>query len=271
MWKHIGSTFFVVFFALGAWSQDRAGIVIQNSTGELITRCIEISDGTTLIDMLDQSGFFLITDPGTATICTLHDDGRGDCTPHPDGFVWTTARLNGDQWETSQVNQLGTTVDPGSVYGFAYGPEGSLPEIRTYAEVCEVVSTAAVVVDTEDQRTIRVVDFFGETLTGTQLLLRSGLEVGISATSFGNAVCSIDGVGQPVDDCFGDPLFRFWGLNLLDVNDEWASSPVGSDDAIVFDGNVHGWFFSTFGTPQPPITAEEVFAQSSIESWDAYR
>lgn len=257
-----------------------AGIVIQNSNGEIITRCVEFDEtAITADELLLRSGFKTViseTSFGKA-ICFLHDDGiedEGNCFGHPLGWFWEFFVHNGTEWESSLVGITEAVVTDGSLIGFDFGAfgENGLPPM-TYDDVCGYTSTAAIVVDHSDgSRKVVHVEFAGETVTGTQLLQKSGLTSAISASSFGDALCSLDGEGQPESDCFGDALGRFWGFNLLTESDEWTFSEVGIGEAIIRDGDVTGFIFAEFGVAQPPITHHEIFGQTSnVETWDMYQ
>ena len=260
-------------FAQSGWAQNRAGVVIQNSTGDVITRCIEFQEESITVEtLLERSGFRLVTEQFSfgASICFLHDDGALDCSPHPQDWFWGFYVQPQDEWELAPVGISSATATHGDVFGFVYGPFGeSPPPSASFESVCEVVSEAGLVIETSDgSQVIERVEFFGETITGLQLLEKSGLSFIANETSFGTAICSIDSIGQPADDCFGDPQGRFWGFNVLDANNKWISSPVGVDQSIVFDGNVHGWHFAEFGAEQEPVSREVIFGLStSVDEW----
>lgn len=257
-----------------------AGIVIQNSTGELITRCIEFEEDEIAVDeLILRSGFKTVMSETSfgQGICFLHDDGitdEGNCFGHPLGWFWEFFVHNGTEWESSQVGISSAVVGDGALVGFVFGAfgENELPPM-TYDDVCGYTSIAAVVVDHSDgSRKVVHIEFTGETVTGTQLLQKSGLDVITNESSFGTALCSLDGEGQPGSDCFGDALGRYWGFNLLTESNEWAYSEVGIGEAIIRDGDITGFIFAGYGTEQPPITHDEVFGQtSSVETWEMYQ
>lgn len=257
-----------------------AGIVIENSTGEIITRCVEFEEAEITVDvLLELSGFKTViteTSFGDA-LCFLHNDGianEGDCFGHPLGWFWELFVHNGTEWESSPVGIGETIVTDGSLIGFDFGAfgENALPPMN-YEDVCGYTSTAAIVVDHSDgSHKVVHVEFAGETVTGTQLLQKSGLDVSISASSFGDALCSLDGEGQPESDCFGDALGRYWGFNILTETNEWTFSAVGIGEATIRDGDITGFIFAEFGVAQPPVTHDEIFGQTSnVETWDMYQ
>ena len=97
-------------------------------------------------------------------------------------------------------------------------------------------------------------------LSGLEALQNTGLEV--ITHDFGGgfiAVCSIDGVGCPADDCFC--LFpKFWNYEYWDGND-WQEYLVGPADSTVDAGDVEGWRWSEFGVgglaPAPVFLAAD--------------
>ncbi|MEW6238453.1 MAG: hypothetical protein AB1656_23965 [Candidatus Omnitrophota bacterium] len=269
----------VILVALGltapaAFASNKAGIVIQNSTGEIITRCVEFEEASlTLKELLQRSGFKMIvnTSDSGERLCFLHDDGRSDCSMIPGGLAWRTYRRESNDW-TLVSDDISTVITvPGSLIGFVCGPSGVAPTYEKkppaldFAAVCETVSKAALVIDHSDgERVIKIVEFPGETITGWQLLLKSGLQLVYAEYSFGAAVCTIDGEGQSAGECFNDPFGRYWDLNILDDDDVWSASFVGASDVIVRNHDVNGWLFGTWGATQFPIRRNELFPTTAI-------
>ncbi len=262
---------------LPAWAANKAGIVIQNSTGEVVTRCVEFDEKTlTVQEILKESGFKLITKEFSfgAMICYLHNDGQIDCSDHPEGWFWNFYQHDGTNWTIADVGISSAEAGDGDIFGFVFGPwDETKPPATTYSDICEITSAAGLVVDHSDgRRVVRKVIFPGETITGLQLLERSGLSLVTSESSFGVAICSIDGEGQPADDCFGDPDGRFWAYSILNKEDQWEMAPAGSKDTIVRDGDIHGYYYSVWGATQPPIRQSDIFGfRSSVPLWEAYR
>lgn len=258
---------------------NSSGVVVKNSTGEIITRCVEFEeDAITVEALLERSGFKRVTQQSSfgAAICYLHNEGNLDaenCFGHPLGWFWNVFVNRGGEWIAADAGISTVTVSDGDLAGFAYGAfgEATLPPM-SFDDVCGYTGRAGVVVDYGGgNRDIRLVEFPGETLTGLQLLEKSGLETVLSKTSFGTAICGIGGVGQPADDCFGDPLGRFWGFNILQKDGSWSFSEVGVDKAIFRDGDVAGFHFAAFGESQPPVDPDEIFADASCAPlWEAY-
>lgn len=122
--------------------------------------------------------------------------------------------------------------------------------------------SAAVVVDLGGATAVRWVDF-DEPQSGLAVLQASGLDVTVAESSFGPAVCAIEGVGCPVENCFCDPD-RFWNYSYWDGS-AWQAYPVGANDSIVeATGAIEGWRWGAFdGVQAPPARA--IAAATALE------
>ncbi|MFQ5435066.1 MAG: hypothetical protein ACE5FD_09340, partial [Anaerolineae bacterium] len=88
------------------------------------------------------------------------------------------------------------------------------------------------------------VAFSEETISGYELLSRSGLEVTVDVSGAGTAVCAIEGAGCPADDCFcsckGGGDCTYWSYWL--AGDEgWQYARAGAQQVRVSAGDVQGW------------------------------
>lgn len=121
-----------------------------------------------------------------------------------------------------------------------------------------------------DQVIKKCVEFSEETITGYDVLERSGLDFNVDlSNSMGAAICRIDGQGctYPAEDCFcrcqGSPCF-FWSYWHLD-GDAWRFSGLGTSNYEVGDGDVEGWVWGE-GSPNrggslpPPVSFAEICA-----------
>lgn len=100
---------------------------------------------------------------------------------------------------------------------------------------------------------VRPFTFRGE-ISGLDALTLSGLDVVTASTSFGAAVCSIEGVGCPADNCFCDAN-QYWAYNAWD-GAAWQSYQVGLDSSVISrTGAVEGWRWGAFGDAQAPAPA----------------
>jgi hypothetical protein len=84
------------------------------------------------------------------------------------------------------------------------------------------------------------VRFGNDSLTGYEVLVRSGLAVDpLTDPSMGVAVCGIENTGCPVSDCFcGMPNYwSYWQAGSTG----WAYAATGSGQSLVTNGSVEGW------------------------------
>jgi hypothetical protein len=121
---------------------------------------------------------------------------------------------------------------------------------------------AAVTVRFEDGHTeSRCVAFDEASISGLDLLGRSGLEVRANIGAQGGLVCSVEGTGCPAEDCWcqcgggGDCVYwSYWHLR----GDEWQYAQVGAAQTTVRPGSVDGWSWGP-GTVEaavaPPVTS----------------
>lgn len=111
----------------------------------------------------------------------------------------------------------------------------------------------AVVVQFDDQAHVARQVHWTTPISGLAALLQSGLEVVYVESQFGPAVCAIEGVGCPADDCFCDDTF-YWAYSYWDGG-AWQSYPVGSGSTLITQtGAVEGWRWGAFGDPQIELT-----------------
>jgi hypothetical protein len=86
------------------------------------------------------------------------------------------------------------------------------------------------------------------------------LELATADMGWGTAVCSIEGVGCPADDCFcaGD---QFWGYAFWDGTG-WESYPVGASQSVISaTGQVEGW---RWGTGEEPTLIAPARAEAAL-------
>ena len=94
---------------------------------------------------------------------------------------------------------------------------------------------------------------FTEPISGLAALLASGLDVSVAETSFGPAVCAVEGVGCPVDNCFCDPQ-RFWSYASA-VQGAWQPYQVGASQSVISaTGSIEGW---RWGEGENPTVAPQ--------------
>lgn len=95
---------------------------------------------------------------------------------------------------------------------------------------------------------------FTPPISGLDALKSTGLEIVTADYGFGEAVCSINGIGCPAIDCFCSS--KFWGYYYFNGTD-WIEHPVGSGSTTLNGGEIEGWIWSEYLEPLnvPPIPA----------------
>ncbi|MCS6826725.1 MAG: hypothetical protein NZ553_08945 [Caldilinea sp.] len=108
--------------------------------------------------------------------------------------------------------------------------------------------------------------FAAPSLSGAELLMRSGLDLAMEAGATGVAICRIDGEGCnfPQESCFcrceSSPClyWSYWRLK----GDEWVYSNRGAGNTTVHHGDVEGWRWGASAgetaEPPPPMTFEQI-------------
>lgn len=123
-----------------------------------------------------------------------------------------------------------------------------------------------VIIHGDGSVTTQCVAFTEESLTGAELLTRSGLELAVEASSMGGTICQIDGEGCdfPAESCFcqcqGSPCvyWSYWRWQ----DGAWQYSNAGAGNTTVRDGAVEGWRWG-LGTvdkaePPPVVTFADI-------------
>jgi hypothetical protein len=135
----------------------------------------------------------------------------------------------------------------------------ALPNQATPHAIAQAPNEASVIVQLDDQaRIVRSVEFTNP-ISGVTALQWSGLNVVISDTSFGPAVCAIEDAGCPATDCFCNAT-HYWGYSYWD-GEAWQSYPVGAGSSVISQsGAIEGWRWGSFGDPivavSPTLAAE---------------
>ena len=116
------------------------------------------------------------------------------------------------------------------------------------------------------------VEFAEDTITGYELLFRTGIELGVAAYGSGTAICRIDGRGcnTPMQDCFC-AYPAFWRYFTREPGTtEWTFSEVGPSDRRVSDGAMDAWIFTGDEQARPPdLTLEGVCAAAARDQTSA--
>ncbi|MHB8685211.1 MAG: hypothetical protein ACYC9X_12905, partial [Dehalococcoidia bacterium] len=97
------------------------------------------------------------------------------------------------------------------------------------------------------------VEFTEPSISGLELLQRSGLPVVTSGGGLGAAVCAIDGVGSTDASSYSTCLGHgsSWAYYQYAAG-AWRLSPVGASTTVVSDGAVEGWAWGSNAKPDAP-------------------
>jgi hypothetical protein len=92
------------------------------------------------------------------------------------------------------------------------------------------------------------VSFAEDSISGLDLLQRSGSSIETATNpNQGTAVCKIENVGCPPNDCFCNmpDYWSYWQI----MDSAWAYSAVGSDQSQVVNGDVNAWSWGNGNVP----------------------
>jgi hypothetical protein len=123
---------------------------------------------------------------------------------------------------------------------------------------------AALVVQNGDGTLLTAcVAFTEESITGFELLNRSGLEVAtVTDPSLGTAVCSIGAEGCPSTDCFCSTP-KYWSY-WQPGDGDWAYAVIGSQQSVVKNGAIEAWSWGE-GMPPALLTFPQVCQPGSVQ------
>ncbi|MBN1145967.1 MAG: hypothetical protein JXA78_01825 [Anaerolineales bacterium] len=99
--------------------------------------------------------------------------------------------------------------------------------------------------------------FEEESLSGFEILQRSGLEVIADFSGAGAAVCKIETFGCPVDRCLDCQLPSYWSYWHLEEGN-WVYSQLGASLSQAHHGDVEGWRWGPGQPPEQVISFEEI-------------
>lgn len=104
------------------------------------------------------------------------------------------------------------------------------------------------------------VEFEGESISGEELLLRSGLEFVVAPyAGLGSGICAINNEGCPADDCYcqsySNPAvyWRYYGWS-----GGWSAHLQGPTSRQLADGDIDGWSWTGGDHGLPPVTIDEI-------------
>lgn len=148
------------------------------------------------------------------------------------------------------------------------GLAGSLTVSIAHAQ--EQSKAAIVIRLSESQVETRCVAFNEETISGVELLRRSGLAFATENQGMGSLVCSIEEQGCPANDCFCEcsgggncTYWSYWHLR----DDGWQYAQVGGSGYQIRNKDVDGWSWGpgsvTEAIPPPDVQFDEICSEGS--------
>lgn len=150
----------------------------------------------------------------------------------------------------------------GGTYANAYSTAdaliglGGLPLKALWPAPAEIYHAGLVVQFGDGKAYLACIPFVEESLTGYDLLLRSGLTVeSVTDPSLGTAVCKIEADGCKSENCFC-AMPKYWSYWRLGETG-WGYAATGAGQTIIRDGDVDGWSWGEGAAP-PTVSWEEV-------------
>jgi hypothetical protein len=126
----------------------------------------------------------------------------------------------------------------------------------------DLASSYLVIEFASTDRLVRRIDFT-QPITGVTALQTAGRELrSVDFGDSGTAVCSIDGIGCPPEDCFCNS--KYWSYENW-LGDAWEPYPSGPSGVTVSPGAIEGWRWGEFGKGSLPPAPALVAAARTYE------
>lgn len=110
-----------------------------------------------------------------------------------------------------------------------------------------LANSAELVIKHGDGRVVKkTVTFKESSISGTEVLQRSGLQVSIVASSAGEAVYMIDGEGDPNGWVTTNGQTYYWNYFRL-TDGKWKYASTGAGLAKIKNGDTEGWLWQAYG------------------------
>lgn len=142
--------------------EHQAGLVIQFADNQVQTFCIGFSEPTiTGLELLERTNLPLSTQSQGmgAAVCSI--DSQGCNYPNQACFCgcsggackyWALQKLENQRWVYANVGASAITVQPGEVYGWAWGAgnveQGQEPPVMSFEQICTVPATGTALATT---------------------------------------------------------------------------------------------------------------------------
>ena len=122
-----------------------------------------------------------------------------------------------------------------------------------------------VIVHSDGAATSRCVEFTGDSISGYDLLVQTGLDLNVEASGMGASICRLDGEGctAPRESCFcqcqGGSECLYWSY-WQRADGAWRYSNQGAGIHRVNDGAVEGWVWGDGQAQSSALLPELTFA-----------
>ncbi len=116
------------------------------------------------------------------------------------------------------------------------------------------------------------VAFEGEQLSGLELLQRAGLNPEFKSGGLGAALCALEGMGCPAEDCFCEckgTACNYWVYFHLQADGTWNYSGVGAAGWTLRSGDVDAWVWGDGKTAHPPLALTDICPADESPSLEA--
>lgn len=126
--------------------------------------------------------------------------------------------------------------------------------------------TAHIVVQfAENEAIVRPISFTAP-ISGLGALQMTDLNLVITDTGFGPAVCAIEGVGDSAANCFSSGFWAYYFWN----GSQWESYQVGVSSSVITDGSIELYAWSpapNFTSPPSPGSGPQFVAAANALDW----
>ncbi len=138
---------------LAQGGENQAGLVIVQSDGRVVTRCVSFSDPQISgLALLERSGLSFSSDAGPvgARICSINGDGcpTSDCWCQCKGLpcaYWNYYARNADgSWAYAGIGAAIRQLGNGDVDGWVWGDGSILPPVMSFEAICSAAPASTV-------------------------------------------------------------------------------------------------------------------------------
>lgn len=112
--------------------------------------------------------------------------------------------------------------------------------------VASANTAGLVVIHGDGTQVTKVIEFDEGSISGVDLITRSGLTSSVVQTTAGQTVYMIDGEGDPKKSVTKSGKSYLWGLYTF-KDGFWELSPVDAGSLMAGDGDVQAWLWQSYG------------------------